>query len=252
MVTKRHCVEAMLVIIPMFVLSGCPTRQSPPRDAGFGDGAVGSSDGTPSTTKGDLASACTASADCTSGFCADGVCCDSACGQQCYSCATTAAPGHCGPLTGGPDLAATTPCTNGSTCILDTSTNVPACKLQNLEKCTADGDCASGHCLTFFVDNDGDGYGTATTASVCTTLNAPPPSGYAVLPGDCCDIDSGANPGLPADTYFQFADACSSFDWNCDGTVEQEKTCPVAVTCGADCVEDLGIFTFTAFTEECH
>ena len=93
---------------------------------------------------------------------------------------------------------------------------------------------------------------TATTASVCTTLNAPPPSGYAVLPGDCCDIDSGANPGLPADTYFQFADACGSFDWNCDGTVEQERTCPVAVTCGADCLEDVGIFTFTAFTEECH
>ena len=155
-------------------------------------------------------------------------------------------------LTGGPDVAATTPCTNGSTCMLDTSTNVPACKLQDLEKCTADGDCASGHCLTFFVDNDGDGYGTDTSASVCTTLNAPPPSGYAVLTGDCCDIDSGANPGLAAATYFQFADACGSFDWNCDGTVEPEKTCPVSVMCGADCVEDLGIFTFTAFTEECH
>jgi hypothetical protein len=141
---------------------------------------------------------------------------------------------------------------HGSTCVLDASTAVPACKLQNLENCTADGDCASGHCLTFFVDADGDGYGTAASARVCSTLNAPPPPGYAVLSGDCCDIDSGANPGLPANTYFQFADACGSFDWNCDGSVEQENACPTGVTCGGDCDQDLGFVTQTLFTEACH
>lgn len=250
MLTTRSCLRLLIVMFPALLLSGCPTKQSEPPDSAVPDAAM-SVDG-PETTKQGLASTCGSNADCGSGFCADGVCCDSACDQQCYSCAGGAAAGHCAPLTQGPDTTAGTPCTGGNTCVLNTSTNLPVCKLQNLEKCTADSDCASSHCLTFFLDADGDGYGTASSASICTTLGAPPPTGYAVLTGDCCDIDSGANPGLAAGTYFQFADQCGSFDWNCSGTVEQEKACPVAVMCGADCVQNFGFFTATLFTEACH
>ena len=37
---------------------------------------------------------------------------------------------------------------------------------------------------------------------------------------DCCDYDSRANPGDT--TYYPTADACGSFDYNCDGQLEQQ------------------------------
>ena len=58
-----------------------------------------------------------------------------------------------------------------------------------------------GHCLTYYVDADGDGYGTAEQARFCENLNAPPPTGYAAYSGDCCDLDSGANPGFDSTQF---------------------------------------------------
>ena len=172
-----------------------------------------------------LGTACSSNTDCTSGFCTDGVCCDSACGQTCYSCALQAALGHCAALTTGQDPNATTTCTAPSACFLPASSSVPACKFVDGTACQSPGDCVSGHCLTYYVDADGDGFGSNEAASFCEELNSPPPAGYAAYTGDCCDLDAGANPGFDSTQFLTMPDACGSFDWNCNGVVAQQKTC---------------------------
>jgi hypothetical protein len=61
------------------------------------------------------------------------------------------------------------------------------------------------------VDYDGDHYGTSASIQRCGTTV---PSGYADKSGDCCDSDTNAHPGQTS--YFTTADACGSFDYNCD------------------------------------
>ena len=39
------------------------------------------------------------------------------------------------------------------------------------------------------------------------------------MPGDCCDADRGAHPGIG--TYLATRQACGSFDWNCSGAEER-------------------------------
>ena len=63
--------------------------------------------------------------------------------------------------------------------------------------------------LTWFVDEDGDGYGT--TASVETACD--PPAGYSMHDGDCDDADPGYHPGASE------ADCTDPNDYNCDGSV---------------------------------
>jgi hypothetical protein len=70
----------------------------------------------------------------------------------------------------------------------------------------------SGVCSAFYVDGDGDGYGVGVGVSQCGTT---PPTGYANKAGDCCDSDKTAYPGSP--TTSATADACGSYDYNCDG-----------------------------------
>ena len=99
-------------------------------------------------------------------------------------------------------------------------------------------------------------YGTPTEAQICTELGAQPPPGYAVLTGDCCDIDSGANPGVSSSVYFGFPDACGSYDWNCDGKTEQQQQCTynASLACGAECTTTniFGGGIINIFTEACH
>jgi hypothetical protein len=54
-------------------------------------------------------------------------------------------------------------------------------------------------------DEDGDGYLAMTAACHGT---------------DCCDTDRNANPGQKQ--FFTTADACGSFDYDCDGQLETE------------------------------
>ena len=64
--------------------------------------------------------------------------------------------------------------------------------------------------LTFFQDDDGDGYGlTDLTALACS-----PPSGFAAMDGDCDDTDAGVYPG--ADEY------CDDIDQDCDGELDDD------------------------------
>lgn len=55
-------------------------------------------------------------------------------------------------------------------------------------------------------DQDGDGY---KAKGVCGGT-------------DCCDTDADAHPKQTM--FFTSADACGSFDYNCDGTIETETT----------------------------
>ena len=52
------------------------------------------------------------------------------------------------------------------------------------QSCFVPGDCASGLCSPFYVDVDGDGYGTGQAMGFCGTTA---PVGYSAQSGDCCD-----------------------------------------------------------------
>lgn len=65
---------------------------------------------------------------------------------------------------------------------------------------------------TWFLDDDGDGYGvTSDTVAACTL-----PSGYASSDGDCDDTDSAINP--------QALEYCDSVDHNCDGSTTDDAS----------------------------
>ena len=163
---------------------------------------------------------CAANSECASGYCVDGVCCNTACDGQCFSCNQTGQIGYCAAQTTGDDLNAATPCTGPRTCgAPNTVVNASGCRLKDLQACKTDGDCGSLHCVTFYVDHDQDGYGdSSTTLKLCEEPNGVPPGGYVAVGGDCCDTDANAHPGQTQ--YFTKANACSSYDYNCDQAIE--------------------------------
>ena len=249
------------LVLPLASLTGCPNNTpgdhpDPPGDAGDPTQDAKAPPVAINSPTNPLGSTCTSNTDCASGFCTDGVCCDSACGQTCYACNQQAAVGHCAALTSGADPNATLACVAPSACVLPATSSVPACKLVDGSACQGDSDCVSGHCLTYYVDADGDGYGTSEEAHFCEELNAPPPVGYAAYSGDCCDVDSGANPAFDSTQFLEMPDACGSFDWNCNGVIAQQKTCPTgAVQCGQTCNLTFvfgGTSEIPLFTEACN
>lgn len=78
---------------------------------------------------------------------------------------------------------------------------------------SVDNDCDSqvdeGVKSTYYLDNDHDNYGlTNSSTSACT-----PPSGYALLNGDCDDTKIGVNPGA--------TEVCNSIDDDCDSQIDE-------------------------------
>lgn len=68
---------------------------------------------------------------------------------------------------------------------------------------------------TYFVDNDGDGYGVEDNKIQICSSNAP--KGYAGKAGDCNDQSNKINPGA---TEIQ----CNGVDENCNGNVDDKAT----------------------------
>jgi len=255
-----------LAIFALTLLSGCPTTNSDPPPssgaAGAGGGvatggaagqttnddatSVGAAGETPKLSRDaavgnpgkPLAEACAANSECASGFCVDSVCCNSACDGQCSICNPPDALGYCSGQLYGDDTTSSDPCTGAHTCSIAIAVlNLPACRLKDLQVCKVNADCASLNCVTFYVDHDGDGYGESNkTIKFCEEPGAAPPTGYVSQGGDCCDSDANAIPGQTK--YFTSADACGSWDYNCDGTIQGSSGfvtyATVAVTsCGA-------------------
>jgi hypothetical protein len=237
-----------MFLAPVLAASQCKPTES---RSDSGVDAESDADGDPKPS----GVACATAVECASGFCADGVCCDDACSDTCYGCGQPGSVGTCTPISDGDDPSAIVPCGGATACFVDAS-GVPACKLRDKVLCSADDECGSGLCRTYFADADADGYGvSSSTVRICDTASAAPPVGYAAVGNDCCDTDAHAHPGSSG--YSTVPDACGSFDWDCDGTLEHQTAmqCPSATTlaCGTAClitIPKLGS-SMKLFTEAC-
>lgn len=66
---------------------------------------------------------------------------------------------------------------------------------------------------TYYLDNDGDGYGSATTTITCSSTA---PQGYASRGGDCNDANAAIHPGA--------TEVCDGVDNNCNGQIDEGVT----------------------------
>jgi hypothetical protein len=142
---------------------------------------------------------CQSSGQCASGNCSNSTCCAAGltgCSGACVSLSTSNTNcGSCGRS-----------CATGSACLGG------SCALNDGQACSAGTQCLTGICRTFYLDSDGDGYGTGVGVSRCGST---PPAGYADKPGDCCDTDRDTNPDQTG--WFRLANKCGSFDYDCEG-----------------------------------
>ena len=166
---------------------------------------------------------CASGGECVSSFCTDGVCCGTQCDGQCFSCGLPGLEGTCSPLAGVQDLSASTPCAGTNLCVA-TPSGSPACRARDGVACADDLGCASGHCRTYYLDGDGDGYGSNLHTVARCDANVNPPAGYVATGGDCCDFDKAANPAVPKTSYFATPDHCGDFDYDCSGLLEKQHT----------------------------
>ncbi|MEQ1568307.1 MAG: putative metal-binding motif-containing protein, partial [Myxococcota bacterium] len=79
---------------------------------------------------------------------------------------------------------------------------------QGDQNCDGDPDLGTVDGVTYYVDDDNDGYGDTTQPSESCEVN--PPVGYSDTPGDCEDGDAGVHPGA--------SDPCGDgLDTDCGG-----------------------------------
>jgi hypothetical protein len=75
-----------------------------------------------------------------------------------------------------------------------------------------DGDAEKNPSVTWYADNDGDGYGTASSSSQCEPASASDVTNSL----DCKDSDGAINPGEP--------EVCDAVDQDCDGDIDEGVT----------------------------
>jgi hypothetical protein len=160
---------------------------------------------------------CQSGGQCANGNCSNSTCCATGltgCSGACVSLSTSNTNcGSCGRS-----------CATGSTC------SGGSCYLNDGQSCTTSSQCLTGTCSTFYVDGDGDHYGTNAFVQRCGTTV---PTGYADKSGDCCDSDINAHPGQT--TPYPTPDGCGSYDYNCDGHESAVPYGPVQGSCTPNC-----------------
>ena len=80
-----------------------------------------------------------------------------------------------------------------------------------------DGSASVGGPTSWYVDQDGDGFGAGDGTLACDA-----PSGTVDLPGDCDDADGAIHPGAH--------EACDGHDEDCDGAIDEGGACGPTAT----------------------
>ncbi len=180
-------------------------------------------DGSPPTSKGDGTTPTTSSTPAKG--CPPG---QTACGADCVDTQTSLA--HCGGCDrpcNGPNADAA--CTGG-TCRITCRPGFADCANDPPKSCAA--------LPKWFVDGDGDGWGSAAFVSACTQ-----PAGHVTQTGDCLDTNAEVHPDAGSFGFGFFADGGVSFDYDCDG-VETELDGGIPhfpqTGCGSGC-DELGM-----------
>jgi hypothetical protein len=103
------------------------------------------------------------------------------------------------------------------------------------QPCSLAAQCASNVCTAFYVDQDGDGYGSGTAKGFCGTTA---PVGYSAKNGDCCDdpdhlsIAQLIHPGADFQTSSAGGICGITWDYNCSGAVENDHPDGLCSICG--------------------
>ncbi len=168
--------------------------------------------------------ACGAGPTCTSGgyvgqsTCMTGVC-------------TTPAPQSCAGKLVCSVNACKSSCSADTDCVAGYYCNTGACQPGTADgtQCTRAAQCASNVCTSFYLDGDGDHYGAGSAVGFCGTTA---PAGYAAQNGDCCDSNALMNPGADFQTTIGNCNGTTTWDYNCDGTIEPQKTGTVSIPNG--------------------
>jgi hypothetical protein len=255
---KTHKLIPILLALPLAVASlACPTRVGPAEDGtgGSSSGGRGGASATDTGTGGTTGLAGAgetgvAGAGGTAGLTgADGAAGETGTGGVAGATGTGGAAGATG--TGGVAGATGTGGTLETcspACSSSTQTCVGTkCMLNDGQPCGVASQCVSNACTPFYVDQDGDGYGTGQAAGFCGTM---PPVGYAAQTGDCCDTATNIavakliHPGASYQTTSAGGVCNITWDYNCSGTVEVQPesvmgTCASSATyptCATDSV----------------
>jgi hypothetical protein len=88
--------------------------------------------------------------------------------------------------------------------------------------CSSTGSCNPCTPVTYYRDNDGDGYGAGAATTSCTGV----PAGYVTNANDCDDTNAAISPVA--------AETCNNLDDNCNGTVDDR---PIANDCPSRATE---------------
>jgi hypothetical protein len=168
---------------------------------------------TPTTTSCGAGTYCNA----TAGSCANQVATGGTCQTDVQCASGHCCGGICATIVGS-DNANCGAC--GATCI--GSCQSGSCAWADGQPCP-NGKCLNKGCEAFWVDMDGDGFGTGSPTNFC---GAPTQSGWGNRGGnDCCDSNGAVQPGMsdymanPA-TPFPCGTMVSPWDYNCDGVIE--------------------------------
>jgi len=145
-------------------------------------------------------------------------------------------------LDGTGDLCETDTDGDGDPNVTDCKPNDPAIFHGQAEPCDdVDNDCDGktdegengAACTTYYRDKDGDSYGVVDDAKcLCNPdfvvkYTAPTPGDGKF---DCCDNDSNTHPYQ--NLFFTLANACGTFDYDCNGTASKQDTTMGNCECG--------------------